>query len=53
MLIALFPDGHGAFVLASGALLILDRAIGHPSFVLQSLHEPRRSLLFDVHILCV
>ena len=29
-----FPDGHGVIVLASGRLLNLGCAIGHPSFVM-------------------
>merc|ERR1711901_16315 len=29
-----FPDGHGIIVLASGRLLNLGCAIGHPSFVM-------------------
>ena len=50
--IFVFPDGQGLFVLAPRALPILGRATGHPSFVLQSLHEQRRSLHFDVRIMC-
>merc|ERR1719182_1088513 len=30
----IFPDGHGVIVLASGRLLNLGRATGHPSFVM-------------------
>ena len=32
----IFPDGHGVIVLASGRLLNLGCATGHPSFVMSA-----------------